>query len=329
MFLVDFKIVFLAETLLLLIILYFGRHFLKKRILELFSRTKIPPFYLQGFRFLLGLLLMERLYGSYYYESTLFIRPTSFFRIDTIFDLFFYSDYRFIILIVIPLIFVALFVFEWKPRLTSTVVFLYSVIGGTIGATLSLGKIPHVFHMTALMLLGFLFYYWFYYSSWHKVNRSSEWMIVPILLFFIGTIYGSSFMSKMSYVSEAPKWFTGQAVQSAIVEGHYQRLLTVNQDRDIGILSPIPQFVLNHKPLAYLLGIGTLLIEFSSLLLLVVSSRLRLLILISLMIFNVGTAILILAHFHFVRNILVLVYIIIWASYNAFPGRILQKDSHD
>jgi len=318
MLLIDFKIVFLGETFLLLVLLYLGRNFLKKKIVTLFSNTKIPPFYLQGFRFLLGLLLLEGLYNNYY-RDPLLIRQTSFFRIDWIFELFFHSDYRLIILIIIPLIFVILFVLEWRPRLTSTIVFIYSVIVGAMDATISgsLGKMQHSFHMTALLLLGFAFYYWFYYKRNGK--RSNEWIIMPILLFFIATIYGSSFMSKMSYLSEVPKWFTGEAVQSAIVKGHYQRVLTSTYDEEIGYLSPIPQFVSNHKPIAAFFGIGVLLTEFSSILLLIVNGRLRLFILVSLALFNVGAAMLILAHFHFSQNIIVLLYIIIWAAYNAFP----------
>ena len=316
--LIDFKIVYLAEVCILLILLYFGRGFLKKRITTLFSNAKIPPFYIFGFRLLLGLLLLERLYNAYL-GNVLFIRQTSFLRIDAIFEVFFNSDYRLLILIIIPLIFVGLFIFEWKPRLTSVVVFLYSVIGGTIDATISgsLGKMQHSFHMTSLMLLGFAFYYWFYYK--HNGKRSNEWIILPILLFFVATIYGSSFMSKMSYFAEVPKWFTGEAVQSAIIKGHYQRVLTSTYDEETGYLSPIPQFVSNHKPTAAFFGIGVLLIEFSSILLLIVNGRLRLFILISLALFNVGAAVLILAHFNFNRNILVLMYIIIWAIYNTFP----------
>src|SRR3989344_7245276 len=112
---VDPKIVFLAETFLLLTILFFGRNFLKKRIVELFSHEKIQPFYIWGFRFLLGILLLEKLF-VFYNEPTLLPRPVLFYRFDTIFELFFHSDYRFIILIIIPLIVVTLFVFKWKPR---------------------------------------------------------------------------------------------------------------------------------------------------------------------------------------------------------------------
>lgn len=320
--LIDFKIAYLIQICILLSLLYLGRDFLKKRIVTLFSNTKISALYLFGFRLLLGLLLFERLYIAYF-GNVLLIRPTSFFRIDTIFELFFNSDYRFLIIVVIPLIFIALFIFEWKPRLTSAVVFLYSVIGGTIDATISgsLGKMQHSFHMTSLMLLGFAFYYWFYYKRSYK--RSNEWMIMPILLFFIAALYGSSFMSKMSYFSEVPKWFTGEAVQSAIVKGHYKRVLTSTFGEELGTLSPIPQFVANHKPIAAFLGIGVLLTEFASILLLIAASRLRLFILISLVLFNVGAAVLILAHFNFNRNILVLLYIIIWAAYNTFPKKIL------
>jgi len=107
-------------------------------------------------------------------------------------------------------------------------------------------------------------------------------------------------------------------VQSAIVKGHYQRVLKVGQDKEIGELNSIPEFVVKHKPLAAFLGIGVLLTEFSSILLLLVNGRLRLFILTSLALFNVGAAVLILAHFNFNRNILVLLYIIIWAAYNVF-----------
>ena len=309
MLLIDFKIVYLIQVCVLLILLYFGRDFLKKRIITLFSNAKIPPFYFFGFRLLLGILLLDRLYNAYLRDALL-IRPTSFLRIDAIFELFFHSSLGFLLLIVIPLIFIILFIFEWKPRLTSIIVFLYSVIGGTIYATVggSLGQMQHKFHMTALLLLGFAFYYCFYHKN--KAKKSNQWMILPILLFFIGTIYGSSFISKMSYLSEVPKWFTGEAVQSAIVKGHYQRVLTYEQE--IGVLSPIPQLAISYKPLASFLGIGVLLSEFSSMLLLIVSSRLRFIILVLLVLFNVGSGVLILGDF-FSGNIIVLLYLILWA----------------
>src|SRR3989344_6318847 len=115
---VDFKIVFLVETFLLLIAIFLGRNFLKKRIVELFSHEKIHPLYIQGLRLLLGILLIEKLI-AFYIEPTLLPRTVMFFRIDAILELFFHSDLRLIILIIIPLIFTALFVFNWKPRLTS------------------------------------------------------------------------------------------------------------------------------------------------------------------------------------------------------------------
>src|SRR3989344_452752 len=117
-------VIFLAETIFLLSVLYIGRNFLRRRIVELFSDTKTPPLFLFGFRFLLGALLLEELYSSYFYGNTAFIKPSSFFMIDPIFQLFFHSDYTFLILVAIPLVFVAIFIFEWKPRLTSAVVFL-------------------------------------------------------------------------------------------------------------------------------------------------------------------------------------------------------------
>src|SRR3989338_4237395 len=313
---IDFKIVFLAETFLLLILLYFKRDALKKRIITLFGNAKMPPFCLWGFRLLLGGLLLEKL-SELYYGTPLLIRPTSFLRIDAIFQVLFHSEYRFFILIVIPLIFVVFFVLELKPRLTSTIILLYSIIGGTIYATVSgsLGKMQHKFHMTALMLLGFAFYYWFYYKSNDK--RKNEWMILPILLFFIATIYGSSFFSKMAHIQEVPKWFSGEAVQSALITGHYQRVLTLGHE--IGALSPIPQLAIDNRPIAALLGIGVLLTEFSSLLLLMVSNRLRLLILILFVFFNVGVGVFILPNY-FSRNIIVLIYFAVWAAYNAFPN---------
>jgi len=326
---IDFRIVYLVQVFALLVLLYFGRHVLKKRIFSLFCNAKIPRLYLFGFRLLLGISLLGRLYVTYF-GSNLLIIPTSFFRVDKIFELFFKTDYKFLILIIIPLIFVVLFSFKWKPRLTSTIAFLYSVIADTLHATVS-GKISHEFHMTALLLFGFMCYYWFYYKPAHvlakdkrKEKRLNEWMIFPILLFFIGTIYGSSFISKTSHLAEVPKWFTGEAMQSAIIKGHFQRVLTFGHDKDIGALSPIPQFVVKHKPLAAFLGIGALLLEFSSLLLLVVSSRLRLIILIGLVFFNVGSGLLVLVDY-FTWNIIALMYLTLLAVYNMFPVKIASR----
>jgi hypothetical protein len=123
-------------------------------------------------------------------------------------------------------------------------------------------------------------------------------------------------MSKMSYLSEVPKWFTGEAVQSAIVKGHYQRVLTYGYEADA--LRPAPQVIIENKPIASFLGMGVLLSEFSAWLLLIVGSRLRLIILIGLVSFNLGSGLFILAEY-FSRNIVVLLYIVIWAVYNAFP----------
>jgi len=317
---VDFKIVFLAETFLLLTILFFGRNLFKKRIVELFSHEKTHPFYLKGFRLLLGILLLEKLF-VFYIEPTLLPRPVLFYRTDTIFELFFHSDYRFIILIIIPLIFVTLFVFEWKPRLASTIVFLYSVIVGSAQVTM-FDTMPHDFHLTTLLLLGFALYYWFWYKpdrAWpqEKNKVSNEWILLPISLFFITTIYGASFFSKMSHLSEVPKWFSGESIQSVIIKGHFKRAATFGYE--MNEIEPVPKFIVNNKAIASFLGIGAILSLFSSFLLLIVSSRLRLVILISFLLFNVFAAILFLLY-PFTGDIITLVYIIIWATYSDLAG---------
>ena len=320
MSIVDPKIVFLAETFLLLTILFFGRNLLKKRIVGLFSHEKIPPFYIWGFRLLLGIFLLEKLF-VFYNEPTLLSRPVLFYRFDTIFELFFHSDYRFIILIITPLIFVTLFVFERKPRLASTFVFLYSVIVGSAQVTM-FDTMPHDFHLTTLLLLGFALYYWFWYKpdrAWpqEKNKVSNEWILLPISLFFITTIYGASFFSKMSHLSEMPKWFSGEAIQSVIIRGHFKRAAAFGYE--MNEIEPVPKFIVENKAIASFLGIGALLSLFSSFFLLIVSSRLRLIILISFLLFNILAAVLFLLY-PFTGDIITLVYIIIWAAYSVFAG---------
>lgn len=254
------------------------------------------------------------------YGGVLYVKPASVFRIDPIYNLFFLSDYKFFLLIVVPIIFITLFVLEWKPRLTSAIVFIYSVIGGSLFHTIhgSLGQMQHKFHMIALLLLGFAIYYWLFHKN--KSKKSNEWMIFPILLFFVATVYGTSFMSKMANLSEVPKWFTGEAMQSAIVKGHFQRVLAYSDD-EIGALRTFSQMVAVNKPIAAFLGIGGLLIEFASFFLLIVSPKLRFVILVGLAVFHLIGGLLILPSF-FGETFSAHAYIVIWAAYNAFPKKI-------
>lgn len=307
---------YLFFTSLLFICLFLGRHSFAKRVTSLFHK-KTPTVFFLGLRVILGLLLFQKLVKAYVGNIS-HAQPTSFLRIDLLFDFFFYSELRVVILLLIPLVFITLLACEIKPRFTSLVLFIYSVIAGTMMVTLSgsLGVRVHTFHMISLLLLGLAFYYWFYYKR--DVKKSYEWIVIPICLFFISTIYTSSAFSKFNEINEVTKWFTGEAIQSAFIKGHYQR--AVEEGFQIGMFEPLQAFVINHKAFAALLGAGALLTEFSSLFLLIASPPLRLLILVLLIVLNVFSGFLFLP-VYFTSNIFLLIYLSLWATYDLFQKR--------